>query len=56
MLHPSMPAGGALIKYGSLLSDVAFDANSLLAALLVALPPASYAVYMLLASRDEASQ
>jgi hypothetical protein len=38
-------AGGAVIKYGSLLSDVPFSANSSVALGLVLLPPIAYSIY-----------
>ena len=39
-------AGGAAVKWGSLLTPVAFGANPLLATLMVAGPPAAYAAML----------
>lgn len=49
--HPPADTGAAVIKYGSLLTDIPFDANAALALLMVAAPPVAYAA--LLARRSQ---
>lgn len=44
---------GAGIKYGSLLLDAPFEANPLLALIIVGAPPISFAAYLLLGQRRE---
>lgn len=48
-----LPAVGAGIKYGSLLLDAPFEANPLLALIIVGAPPISFAAYLLLGQRRE---
>jgi len=48
-------SGGAVIKYGSLLSPIPFSADATLAALLVAGPPLAYGAMLLLSSNRNRS-
>ena len=48
-------SGGAVIKYGSLLSPIPFSADATLAALLVAGPPLAYGALLLLSSNRHRS-